>query len=166
MQALLVSRAATQSAKKDNEARLERSAESLRLVIENQKLKDQNKVLEELRVLQNDQIAGLTRKADDQEKLIQRMKKTIDQNDETLGNLRVVGEKDAITINDLEAENKQLKAEGAKKGKLIEKLLKKAEDNHNLMSEAIEEIIEKSDQIYLEYKKSRATFGAEPAPLP
>jgi uncharacterized protein YlxW (UPF0749 family) len=163
MQALLVSRAATQSAKKDNEARLERSAESLRLVIENQKLKDQNKVLEELRVLQNDQIAGLTRKADDQEKLIQRMKKTID---ETLGNLRVVGEKDAITINDLEAENKQLKAEGAKKGKLIEKLLKKAEDNHNLMSEAIEEIIEKSDQIYLEYKKSRATFGAEPAPLP
>lgn len=75
MLALIASRAATQSAKKDNEARSERSAKSLRLVMENQRLKDQNKILEDLRVLHNDQIAGLTQKADDQEKLIQKMQK-------------------------------------------------------------------------------------------
>jgi peptidoglycan hydrolase CwlO-like protein len=83
-----------------------------------------------------------------------------------LENLRAVVEKDAVTINDLKAENKQLKVEGAKKGNLIERLLKEAKDNHNLMNEAIGEIIEKSNRIYLEYKKALATFGAEPARLP
>jgi hypothetical protein len=66
MQALIARRTATQSAKKDNKARSERSAKSLRLVMENQRLKDQNKILEDLWVLHNDQIAGLTqKKADD-----------------------------------------------------------------------------------------------------
>jgi laccase len=49
---------------------------------------------------------------------------------------------------------------------LIEKLLKDAEDNRSLMDEDIGEIVEKSDQIYLEYKKALATFGAEPKTLP
>jgi hypothetical protein len=69
--------------------------------------------------------------------LFKRCKKTIDQNDETLENLRAVVEEDDVTINDLEAENKQLKAEGAKKGNLIEMLVKEAEGNQNLMNEAI-----------------------------
>jgi hypothetical protein len=34
------------------------------------------------------------------------------------------------------------------------------------MDEAIGEIVEKSYQIYLEYKKALATFGTKPEPLP
>jgi hypothetical protein len=49
---------------------------------------------------------------------------------------------------------------------LIEKLLKEVDENRTLMDDSIGEIIEKSDQIYLEYKKALATFGAEPKPLP
>jgi hypothetical protein len=49
---------------------------------------------------------------------------------------------------------------------LIEKLLKEATENQGLMDEAIREIFEKSNQIYEEYKKALATFGAEPQPLP
>jgi hypothetical protein len=49
-----VSPAATQSGKKDGEAQLNRSAENLRLVMENQRLKEQNKTLEDLRILCND----------------------------------------------------------------------------------------------------------------
>jgi hypothetical protein len=71
-------------------------------------------------------------------------------------------EKDVVRTKSLEAENKGLKEEGFKKDQLIEKLLKEAEDNRSLMDEAIGEIVEKSDQIYLEYKKALATFGAEP----
>jgi laccase len=49
---------------------------------------------------------------------------------------------------------------------LIKKLLKEADETRTLMDKAIGEIVEKSDQIYLEYKKALATFGAEPEPLP
>lgn len=34
------------------------------------------------------------------------------------------------------------------------------------MSDAIKEIVEQSDRIFLEYKKALAAFGAEPEPLP
>jgi laccase len=44
--------------------------------------------------------------------------------------------------------------------------LKEADENQTLMDEAIGEIVEMSDQIYLEYKTILATFGAEPEPLP
>jgi hypothetical protein len=81
--------------------------------------------------------------------------------DETLENLRAVVEKDVVMTNDLEAENKKLKVEGVKKGNLIERSWKEVEYSHNLMNEAIGEIDEKSDRIYLEYKKALATFGAE-----
>jgi hypothetical protein len=75
-------------------------------------------------------------------------------------------DKDAAMINVLEPENRQLKTDCAKKDLLIEKLLKEANENRTIMDEAIGEIVEKSVQIYLEYKKALATFGAEPEPLP
>jgi hypothetical protein len=50
----------------------------------NQKLKEENKNLEDLRVLLNVRVEDLTKKVDDQEKVIQMMEKTIDQNDEVL----------------------------------------------------------------------------------
>jgi hypothetical protein len=55
--------------------------------MENQKLKDQNKSLENLRILLNDQVESLTKKANDQDKIIQRMQRTIDENDNILENL-------------------------------------------------------------------------------
>jgi laccase len=166
VQALLASQALTRSAKKDGETHLDKLAENLRLVMVNQKLKEQNKVLEDLRVLLNNRVDSLTKKADDQEKVIHKMRKTIDQNDQVLENLRSTVEKDAAKINILEADSKQFKADNTKKDLSNEKLLKEAEENRGLMDEAIGEIVEKSDQIYLEYKKALATFGAEPEPLP
>lgn len=65
----------------------------------------------------------------------------------------------------LEAENRELKAEGAKKGEFIEKLLKEADENHALMEEAINDIIEKSKHIYAEYKEALGIFRDEPEPL-
>jgi hypothetical protein len=72
-----VSRAATQSAKKDGEAQLNRSAENLRLVMINQRLKEQNKTLEDLWILRNDQVQGLTKKVDDHETLFRKCKKLL-----------------------------------------------------------------------------------------
>lgn len=94
------------------------------------------------------------------------MQETIGQNDQILENLRSTFEKDATKIGKMEQELRQLKAEGVKKDELIEKVLKEAKDNRSVMEEAIGEMVDKSDQIYLEYKKALATFGAEPEPLP
>lgn len=69
LQALLASKAVVQSAKRDAKNHLDKSAENLRVVMENQKLKERNKVLEDLRVLRNDQVDCLTKKDDEQEKL-------------------------------------------------------------------------------------------------
>ena len=49
---------------------------------------------------------------------------------------------------------------------LIEKELKEAEEDCALMDEVIKEISKKSEQIYQEYKKALAIFGAELADLP
>jgi hypothetical protein len=69
LQALLASKAVVQSTKRDAENQLDKSAKNLRLVMENQKLKERNKVLEDLRVLRNDQVDCLTKKDDEQEKI-------------------------------------------------------------------------------------------------
>jgi hypothetical protein len=57
----------------------------------------------------------LTKKVNDQENIIQKMQKTIDENDEILENLHITMEKDAMKVNALEQETKRLKAEGARK---------------------------------------------------
>jgi hypothetical protein len=132
----------------------------------NQRLKEEIKTLEDLRILLNDRVEGLTKQVKQQESAIHKMQETIDQNDGILEKLRSTVEKDFVKIKSLEAENKGLKEEGSKKDQLIEKMLKEAEDNRSLMDEAIGEIVEKSDQIYLEYKKALANFRAEPKPLP
>jgi len=63
------------------------------------------------------------------------------------------------------SEVRKLKAEGSQKDLLIEKVLKEAEEDCVLMDEVIKEISEKSEQIYQEYKKALAIFGAELADL-
>ena len=45
-------------------------------------------------------------------------------------------------------------------------MLKEAEEDCALMDEVSKEISEKSEQIYQEYKKALAIFGAELADLP
>jgi hypothetical protein len=74
-------------------------------------------------------IKGLTKKANDQDKIIQRLQRTINGIAQIWENLRTIMEKDAARVNALEQEVKQLKVEGAKKDQLIENLLKDAEDN-------------------------------------
>lgn len=149
VQALLVSRAVAQSAKRDGEARLDKSAENLCLIMANQKLKEENNTLEDLRVLLNDRVEGLTKQVKDQESLVHKMQETIDQNNGALEKLGSTMDKDVIRIKSLEVENKKLKDEGSKKDQLIEKLLKEAEENQSFMDEAVGEIVEKNEQIYL-----------------
>ena len=43
--------------------------------------------------------------------------------------------------------------------------VKEAEENTNLLTEACDEIEEKSDKIFEEYRDALATFRAEPEPL-
>lgn len=94
------------------------------------------------------------------------MQSSITQKEETLENLHAAVEQDAKARSDLEKERRRLEAEGIRKEELIEKLLKEAEENQTLLNDAIGEIIQKSEQIYLEYKQALGTFRVEPAPLP
>jgi capsule polysaccharide export protein KpsE/RkpR len=128
---------------------LDKSAENLRLIMTNQKLKEENNTLEDLHVLLNDRVEGLTKQVKDQESLVHKMQETIDQNNGVLEKLRSTVDKDVIRIKSLEAENKQLKDEGSKKDQLIEKLLKEAEENQSFIDEAVGEIVEKNEQISL-----------------
>ena len=59
----------------------------------------------------------------------------------------------------------QLSAECSKKDKQIEKLQEEAQENMQLLTDATDEINEKSDAIYEAYKDALATFGSEPEPL-
>ena len=94
------------------------------------------------------------------------MQETIDLNDGVLESLRTTMEKDSTKIVALGSEVRKLNAEGSQKDLLIEKVLKEAEEDCVLMDEVIKEISEKSEQIYQEYKKALAIFGAELADLP
>ena len=59
----------------------------------------------------------------------------------------------------------QLSADCTKKDHLIAKLQKEADENHQFLADACDEIEEKSDEIFEAYRSSLATFGEEPEPL-
>ncbi|RLM56031.1 hypothetical protein C2845_PM10G10240 [Panicum miliaceum] len=164
LKALLASRAVAHSAKRDGEARLNNSSENLRLTMANQRLKEEIKTLEDLRILLNDRVEGLTKQVRQQESAIHKMQKTIDQKDGILEKLHSTVEKDVVKIKSLEVENKGLKEEGSKKDQLIEKLLKEAEDNRCLWMRPLERLLKKVTRSILSMRRLWRPSELNPSP--
>lgn len=119
--ALLANQVVCASAVKDNKNMLQRSTESLVLAEDNKRLKDENKIINDLRLAQERKIRLLKRKAEDQENSIQKLQKIAEDNDRTLENLRDTMEKDMSKISSLERQVRQLKLDVSETGALIEK---------------------------------------------
>jgi hypothetical protein len=73
VQAVLASRAVAHSTKRDGETRFNCSTENLRLTMVNQRLKEEIKTLEDLCILLNDRVEGLTKQVEQQESAIHKM---------------------------------------------------------------------------------------------
>ncbi|RLN39051.1 hypothetical protein C2845_PM01G48310 [Panicum miliaceum] len=108
--------------------------------MDNQKLKDQNKVLENLRVLQGEQVEMLQEKAEELEKVVKKLRETAADNEKVLDNLRKTVEKDATKVAALQREVRELKTKATRKDELIKKLISEAETDHKVMDEAIQEM--------------------------
>ena len=89
----------------------------------------------------------------------------MDSKDETIEGLRQEIVKSVENAKKMVSLAVQLSADIVKKNLLIEKLQKEAKENLKLFGDACDEIKERSDPIYEEYRRALVTFGAEPEPL-
>ncbi|RLN09054.1 hypothetical protein C2845_PM11G07520 [Panicum miliaceum] len=106
--------------------------------MENQKLKDQNKVLENLCLLQSEQVEKLEAKAEKLDKLVAKLWEIAADNEKVLDNLRNTVEKDATKISALQREVRELKAEAAQEDEVIEKLSKEADEDRKAKAQEAE----------------------------
>ena len=91
------------------------------------------------------------------------MQKEIDSKEETIQGLRQEIAKGVDNAKKAEQLAVHLSGECSKKDQLIEKLQEEARENMQLLSEATDEIVEKSSEIYEAYKDALATFGRSPS---
>jgi hypothetical protein len=93
------------------------------------------------------------------------MQKELDSKEATIEGLRHEVAKGVDSAKKAESLVIQLFGECSKKDQLIEKLQEEARENMQILSDASDEIEEKSGDIYEAYRDALATFGAEPEPL-
>ena len=93
------------------------------------------------------------------------MQKELDLKEATIEGLRQEVAREVDNTKKAEGLAIQLSAECSKKGQLIEKLQKEAQENMQLLNDASDKIEEKSDAIFEAYRDAVATFGVEPEPL-
>ncbi|RLN29011.1 hypothetical protein C2845_PM05G21820 [Panicum miliaceum] len=104
MQSLMANKALAEKVKQSNEFLLKTSTKSLQLTMDNQKLKDENKVFENLWVLPSGQVERLQAKSEELENVVEKLRATATDNEKVLENLQVTIEKDATKVKALEAE--------------------------------------------------------------
>jgi DNA segregation ATPase FtsK/SpoIIIE-like protein len=144
---------------------LEASAEKVRLVEENERLKKDLSLLQALddsRKKLNEELEERARRHDI---VVNKMQKELDSKEATIKGLRQEIEKSVDKARKAEGLAVQLSGECAKKDKIIERLEEEARENTQLLAKANDEIVEKSSEIYKAYREALATFGAEPEPL-
>jgi len=163
--ALVAGRVLLRRAKAESDKMLEGSAERLKLVTENDRLKKEIAILQNLNDLRKKQIEELEEKVRGQDIAIAEAQKELDLREETIEGLRQEIVKGIDSVKKAEGIAVQLLANCSKKDKLIEKLQEEAQENMQLLIDATDEINEKSDAIYEAYRDALATFGSEPEPL-
>jgi len=129
-------------------------------------LRLEKEALEHLPSLAQEENKLLKEKVASYEVLIEKMKASIEHDEQVLDNLCKAVENGANKISSLEQKVKFLDAEGKKKYELITKLCSQAEANKKFIDENVGSITKRSITIYDEYCSTLATFGAEPLPLP
>ena len=152
-------------AKTESDKMLKGSAERLRLVEENERLKKELSLLQALDDSRKKQNEELEERAHRHNIVVNEMLKELDSKETTIEGLRQEIEKSVDKARKAEGLAVQLSGECAKKDKIIERLEEEARENTLLLAEATDEIVEKSSEIYEAYRDALATFGAEPEPL-
>ena len=114
-QALLASRAAVGSARKDEHDFLAHSAEKARLMERISTLEKENEALENLRGSLTSENELLKGRVSEQEETIAKMQEKMNLDEGVLENLRSVVEKDATKVVNLQMEVRQLKADVERK---------------------------------------------------
>jgi len=165
-QALLASRAAVGSARKDEHDFLAHSAEKARLMERISTLEKENEALENLRGSLTSENELLKGRVSEQEETIAKMQEKISLDEGVLEKLRSVVEKDAAKVINLQMEVRQLKADVERKNDKISELEKEVKEDHAMWESASQDILSKSAAIREEYRKALASFGAEPSPFP
>ncbi|KAG2604242.1 hypothetical protein PVAP13_4NG055908 [Panicum virgatum] len=163
--AFLAGRVLLRRAKAESDKMLEASAEKVRLVEENERLKKDLSLLQALddsRKKLNEELEERARRHDI---VVNKMQKELDSKEATIKGLRQEIEKSVDKARKAEGLAVQLSGECAKKDKIIERLEEEARENTQLLAKANDEIVEKSSEIYKAYREALATFGAEPEPL-
>ena len=163
--ALVAGKVLLRRAKAESDKMLEGSAERMKLMAENERLKKEVAMLQNLEDLCKKQIEELEEKVKHQDIAIAEAQKELDSRDETIEGLRQEIAKGVDNVKKAEGLAIQLSAECSKKDKQIEKLQEEAQENMQLLIDATDEINEKSDAIYEAYRDALATFGSEPGPL-
>ncbi|XP_039805127.1 uncharacterized protein LOC120669437 [Panicum virgatum] len=163
--AFLAGRVLLKRVKMESDKVLEGSAERLRLVEENERMKKELSLLQALddsRKKQNEELEERARRHDT---VVNEMQKDLDSKEATIEGLRQEIVQSVDKAKTAESLAVQLSGDCAKKDKIIERLEEEARENTQLLAEATNEIVEKSSEIYEAYKDALATFGAEPEPL-
>ena len=127
---------------------LEGSAERLKLVVENERLKKEVATLQNLDDLRGKQNDELEEKVRRQDIVIAEMQKELDSRELTIEGLRQEIVKGVDSEKKAEGLAIQLSAECSKKDQLIEKLQEEARENMPLLSDSSDKISEKSDAIF------------------
>ena len=146
-QALLASRAAVGSVRKDEHDFLAHSAEKARLMERISTLEKENEALENLRGSLTSENELLKGRVSEQEETISKMQEKISLDEGVLENLRSVVEKDAANVVNLQTEVRQLKADVKRKNVKISELEKEVEEDRVMWESASQDILNKSAAI-------------------
>jgi len=164
-QALVAGGMLLRRAKAESDRMLDFSAERLRLVVENKRLKKEVATLQSLEDLRGKQNEELEEKVEHLDVALAEMQKELDSREATIEGLRQEVVKGVDNTKKAKGLAIQLSTECSKKDQLIKKLQKEARENMQMLSEANDVIEEKSGAIFEAYRDALATFGAEPEPL-
>ena len=114
--------------------------------------------LEDFRKKQNEELEEKVRR---QDIAIAEAQKELDSREETIEGLRQEIVKGVDSVKKAESLAVKLSSDCSEKDRLIEKLQEEAQENMQLLTDAIDEINEKSDAIYKAYRDA-SVFKASP----